>query len=155
MFLFLKEQSLARADFPGYVEDSKKRAEFTIAQRHHSKLFLPAHLIKRGGGSKESSAVNKNAANGNKSSQNRKNSEKSDSGVGSHMDIDNDALEEIKRAGINPGTVEVAHQKMALKQFAAEQKQQLSKPKKNKEMVENMKFTIICHLAAFLFINSH
>ena len=124
------------------MEDSAKRPEFTITQHHHSKLFLPAHLVTRDqpeANSKESNAVSKNAANGNKSSQKRKNSGKPDTGVGSHMGIDNDALEEIKKAGIDPGTVAVAHQKMALKQYEAVQKQQLAKPKKNKEMIEHKK----------------
>ena len=124
------------------MEDSKKRLDFTITRPHHSKLFLPAHLVKHDqpeASSKESSAVNKNAANGDKSSQKRKNSGKPDAGVSSHMGIDNDALEEIKKAGINPGTAAVVHQRIALKQFEAEQKQQLAKPKKNKEMIEYKK----------------
>ena len=129
-----------RADFPEYVEDSKKKTDFTISRPHHSKLFLPAYLVKRDQhetSSKESSAVNKNAADGNISSQKKKNSGKPDAGGSSHMGIDNEALEEIKKAGINPGTF--AHQKMALKQFEAEQKQQLAKPKKNKEIIEQKK----------------
>ena len=136
----LKETLLAHADFPGYVEDSAKRAYFTITQHHHSKLFLPACLVSQDqlhkANSKESNAVSKNAASGMKLSQGRKNSGKPDTGVCSHMGIDNETLEEMQRAGIDPDTVEVAHQKKALKQFAAEQMQQLAKPKKNKEMIE-------------------
>ena len=45
MILFLKETPHAQADFPGYVEDSKKRTDFTITKHHHSKLFLPANLV--------------------------------------------------------------------------------------------------------------
>ena len=125
------------ADFPQHVEDSKKRTDFTITQRHHSKLFLPAQIVLRDeANSKEPSAITKNAASGNKLLQKRKNSGKPDSGV---MGIDDETLEEIKKAGIDPGTVAVAHQKMALKQYETEQKQQLGKPKKNKEMVEHRK----------------
>ena len=142
MILFLKEIPLAHADFPGYVEDSKRRTDFTIIQRHHSKLFLPAHLVRRDQpevSSKQPSTVNKNAASGTKSSQKRKNSGKPDAGVSSCMGIDNETLEELKKAGIDPGTVGVSHQKMALKQYEAEQKQQLAKPKKNKEVIEHKK----------------
>ena len=36
------------ADIPGYVEDGEKRNDFTIVDiRHHTKLFLPAHLVVR------------------------------------------------------------------------------------------------------------
>ena len=34
-------------DIPGQVEDNKKRIDFTIVQHHHTKLFLPAHLVVR------------------------------------------------------------------------------------------------------------
>ena len=137
---FLKEKPLAHADFPGHVEDSRKRAEFTTTQHHHYKLFLPAHLVTRDqpheANSKEPNAVSRNTPGENKSSQRRKNSGKPDSGV---KGIDNETLEELKKAGINPGTVAVAHQKMALKQYEAEQKQQLAKPNKNREMIEQRK----------------
>ena len=71
-----------------------------------------------------------------KSSQGRKNSGKPDTGVDSQMGIDSEALEEVKKAGIDPT---LALQMKALKQFEAKQKQKLTKPKKSKEMIECQK----------------
>ena len=122
------------------MEKSKKRTDFTTSQYHHSKLFLPAQLVTRDqlheANSKESNPVSKNAASGMKSAQGRKNSGKPDTGVDSQMGIDSEALEEVKKAGIDPT---LALQMKALKQFEAKQKQKLTKPKKNKEMIECQK----------------
>ena len=119
------------------MEKSKKRADFTTSQYHHSKLFLHAHLVTRDqlheDNSKESSAVTANAVGEMRSSQGRKNSGKPDSGIDLQMGIDIEALEEVKKAGIDPTPF---LQMKVLKQFEAKQKQKLAKPKKNKEMIE-------------------
>ena len=78
--------------------------------------------------------------NGANESQQQKNSGMPNTNVGSHMNIYNAALEEIEKAGINSGNVDLTHQKIALQQYEEEQKQKLAKPKKkNKEMIEQQK----------------
>ena len=121
------------------MEDSKKKIDFTLGQHHCTKLFLPAHLVVRDRSHEESKEPNGGTINESKSSQKRKNSGKPDANFGSHMDIDNETLKEIKKAGISPGKVDVAHQKIALQQYEEEQKQKLAKPKKNKEKIEQQK----------------
>ena len=121
------------------MEDSKKRNDFTIVQHHHTKLFLPANLVEPYHSHEEPTTCSKHAANEKKSSQQRKSSGKPGTNVDSQMDIDTEALKEFEKAGINPGTVAVTYQMIALKQYEEKRKQKLAQPKKNKEMIEHQK----------------
>ena len=45
--LFVKDKLLPRADIPGQVENSQDRADFTVTNHHHTKLFVSAHLVRQ------------------------------------------------------------------------------------------------------------
>ena len=137
----MKDKHLARADVPGQVEDSKKE-DFRITHPHHTKLFLPAHLVRRdhshGVNSKKADATPKNVAGESKLLQQKKSSgkpRKLETNTDSQKDIDTKTLREFQKAGINPGRVAVFQQKMALQQYEEEQK----KKSKNKEKIDQQK----------------
>ena len=121
------------------MEDTKKRNEFTIVQHHHTKLFLPAELVRRNH-SHEGNSKEPIAATESKPLQRRKNSDKQETKADSQIGIDTEALKEIKKAGLNPGRVAVVQQQIALKLYEEEQKHKLAKPKKKyQEMIEHQK----------------
>jgi len=135
----LKDKRLAHADVPGQVEDSKKEG-FRITHPHHTKLFLPAHLVVRqdcshGVNSKGADAAPKNVAGESKLLQQKKSSGKLETNTDSQEDIDTKTLKEFQKARINPGRVTVFQQKMALQQYEEEQK----KKSKNKEKIDQQK----------------
>ena len=116
------------------------RTDFIKVQHHHTKLFLPAHLVLRydshGVKPKVLYGGTKHGAN---ESQRRKNSGMPNTSVGSHMNIHNITRKEIEKAGISPGNVDLAHQKMALELYEEEQKQKSTKLKKNKKKIKQQK----------------
>lgn len=125
------------------MEDTKKRNDFTVTHQHHSKLFLPADLVKRDDFHKNNSnnldAITKSIASEAKSIQQQKNSERQkrlESNLDSQKGIDTDALKEIKKAA---GNVTVLEQRMALLRYEEEQKKKLSQPKGNKEKVDQQR----------------
>jgi len=142
LICFLKDKRLVRADIPGQVEDHSKKRDFTITHHHHTKLFLPAHLVRRDHShdvnSKKADILPKNVAGESNLLLQQKNSGKPtklEINADSQKDIDTKTLREFQKAGINPGRVTVIKQKMALQQYEEEQK----KKSKNKEKIDQQK----------------